>query len=77
MKQTVFSSFDKAYPNTTRWIRDRGWIEIGQTDYSNSLIRVLDEAGMIWESSGNYRTIDEAMQALETALADWMKQYEE
>lgn len=70
------SSFDQAYPNITRWVKDYGWIEIGQTDHSNSLIRVLDEGGMIWESSKNYRTIDEAMQALEKALADWTKENE-
>ncbi len=77
MEQAVFSSFDKAYPNTTRWIRDCGWIEMGQTDYSNSLIRALDEGGMIWESREDYETIDEAMKALETALADWVKQHKE
>jgi hypothetical protein len=77
IKQIVSSSFDKAYPNTTQWVKDYGWIEIGQTDYSSSLIRALDEGGMIWESSQYYETMDEAMKALETALADWMKQYKE
>ena len=77
IKQIVGSSFDKAYPNTTRWVNDYGWIEIGQTEYSSSLIRVLDEGGMIWESSQDYETMDKAMKALETALADWMKQYKE
>lgn len=75
IKQIVSSSFDKAYPNTTRWVEDYGWIEIGQTDYSTSLIRVLDEGGMIWESSQDYETVDEAMKALEKALADWMEKY--
>jgi len=37
----------------------------------------MDEGGMIWESSENHATMDEAMQALETTLADWMKQYKE
>jgi hypothetical protein len=78
IKHIVRPSFDKAYPNTTRWVKSYGWIAIGQTDYSRSLIRVLDGGGMIWESSEDYENIEEAMQALEIALADWMKeQYEE
>ena len=69
----VSFSFDETYPNIVQWVNDYGWIEIGQTDYSSSLIRVLDEGGMIWESSQDYETMDEAMKALEKALADWMK----
>ncbi len=68
------SAFDKAYPNIAQWVKDYGWIEIGQDHYSNSLIRALDEGGMIWESSEDYGTIDEAMQALEEALADWIRE---
>ena len=68
------STFDKAYPNIAQWVKDYGWIEIGQDHYSNSLIRALDEGGMIWESSEDYGTIDEAMQALEEALADWIRE---
>lgn len=38
------------------------------------MVSIMDEGGMIWESSENYATMDEAMQALETTLADGMKQ---
>ena len=67
-------SFDKAYPNIAQWVKSYGWIEIGQDHYSSSLIRVLDEGGVIWESSEDYETIDEAVQALEKALADWIRE---
>jgi hypothetical protein len=30
---------------------------------------------MVWEGSDDYETLDAAMQALETGLAEWMKQY--
>lgn len=76
IKNSNSCSFEKTYPNTTRWVKDYGCIEIGQDDYNSSLIRVLDEGGMVWESDENYETMDEAMQALETGLADWMKEYE-
>ena len=74
IKRIVGSSFDKGYPSIARWVRDYGWIEIGQDHYSSSLIRVLDEGGMIWESSEDYETIDEAIQATEEALADWIRE---
>ena len=52
----------------------QGWIELGQDEYSSSLVRALDEGGMVWEGSANYGTLDEAFDALETDLAEWMEQ---
>jgi hypothetical protein len=67
-------SFEEAYPNIARWVTSYGWIEIGQDDYSSSFVRALDEGGMVWEGSDDYGTLDEAMQAIEAGLAEWMKQ---
>jgi hypothetical protein len=67
-------SLEEAYPNITRWVEAYGWIEIGQDEYSTSLVRALDEGGMVWEGGGDYETLDAAMQALEAGLAEWMKQ---
>ena len=66
--------FEEVYPNIARWVTTYGWIEIGQDDYSSSFVRVLDEGDMVWEGSDDYETLDEAMQALEAGLAEWMKQ---
>jgi hypothetical protein len=66
--------FEEVYPNIARWVTIYGWIEIGQDDYSRSFVRVLDEGGMIWEGSDDYETLDEAMQALEAGLTEWMRQ---
>jgi hypothetical protein len=38
-------SFEARYPNITRWVESRGWIEIGKAEYSESLIRAFDEGG--------------------------------
>jgi hypothetical protein len=70
----VASTFEKAYPNITYWVRSHGWIELGRDDYSSSLVRALDEGGMVWEGSAHYETMDEAFDALEIALAEWMEQ---
>jgi hypothetical protein len=70
----VASSFEKSYPNITRWVTSQGWIELGQDVYSSSLVRALDEGGMVWEGTANYGTLDEAIDALEAAIAEWMEQ---
>jgi hypothetical protein len=70
----VGSPFEESYPNIARWVKSHGWIELGPDEYSPSLVRALDEGGMVWEGTANYGTLDEAFDALETALAEWMKQ---
>jgi hypothetical protein len=70
------SQFSKIYPNIAHWVTTQGWIEIGQDEYSSSLVRALDEGGLVWESSEDHETVDEALQALEEGLAVWMWEYE-
>jgi hypothetical protein len=70
------NQFSKAYPNIAYWVETCGWIEIGQDEYSSSLVRALDEGGLVWESSDDHTTVDEALQALEEGLAVWMREYE-
>jgi len=67
------SQFSKLYPNIAYWVEACGWIEIGQDEYSSSLVRALDEGGMVWESSDDHETLDEALQALEMELAEWLE----
>ena len=64
---TINSYFEGTYPNITRWL-NHGWIEIGEVEYSESFIRALDEGGMVWESEGSYKTIDQALNDLEAGL---------
>jgi len=65
-------SFTEAYPNITRWIEERGWIELGADEHSTSLVRCLDEGGMVWEGSDSQNSLDEALQALEKSLHEWL-----
>lgn len=59
--------FDQQYPNLAAWILsgDR-WIELGQNDFSRSLIRILDLGGLTWESGQPFETMDQA-------LAEWIE----
>ena len=62
------SPFAEAYPNIVYWVDAQGWLEIGQDENSRSLVRCLDEGGMVWESTRQHPTVDEALQALEKVL---------
>jgi hypothetical protein len=70
----VASLFEESYPNIANWVKSQGWIELGRDHYRPSLVRALDEGGMVWEGSADYGTLDEAFGALEMALAEWMEQ---
>jgi hypothetical protein len=68
------AAFAQAYPHLSRWVQGYGWIEVGQDHYSRSLVRVLDEGGMIWESATRYTSLDEALREAEEAVAQWMRE---
>ncbi len=67
-------SVDEAFPYLKKWVTSFGWIEIGYDDYNRSFIRALDAGGMVWEGSMEYASLDSALQALDDALAAWMKE---
>lgn len=53
--------FKNTYPNLNWWIVNQGYIEIGENEFSGSLVRVLDEGGLCWEDE-NSKSIDKALQ---------------
>jgi hypothetical protein len=61
--------FEEKYPNIAEWIESCGWIELGQTDYSRSMVRLLNEGGMIWEGDKQYKSLDELLDDLEEKIA--------
>jgi hypothetical protein len=63
--------FEASYPNITAWVSNGGWIEIGDEIQTGSFIRALDDGGMIWEGAKRYKSVDEALQALERGIAKW------
>ena len=69
------SGFEQLYPNIARWVKSYGWIEIGGDLYSQSLIRALDEGGMVWESKDDDSMLDKTLNALESFLAQRMQEY--
>jgi hypothetical protein len=67
-------SIDVTYPTIARWVLEYGWIEIGQDHMNQSLVRALDEGGIVWEGQEHYATLDDALQDLEVGLAAWMRE---
>ena len=63
-------SFTEKYLNIASWIKD-GWIEIGRDGHSTSIIRVLDEGGLVWEGGTRHKSMDEIIQEAEDAIAHW------
>jgi hypothetical protein len=59
---------ENAYPHIAAWVDGGGWIEIGQTEYSRSYIRILDLGGMLWEGPTRYTSLDDLLRDAEEEL---------
>ena len=68
------ANFSENYPNLNWWIENQGWIEIGQDEYSRSMVRVLDEGGMVWESDPKSKTLDKDLNEAERFIAKWIEE---
>ena len=64
--------FSKLYPNLAEWIKD-GQIEIGRNGYSTSMIRLVDEGGIIWEGGTRHKSIDKILEEAELAMREWFR----
>jgi hypothetical protein len=65
-------TFAELYPNVARWVRGYGWIELGDDLPGPAFVLALDEGGIIWQGEATYPTVDDALRALDAALATWM-----
>lgn len=63
-------TFAQLYPNLAGWIKD-GHIEIGRDGYSTSMIRVIDEGGVVWEGGTRHKSIDKMLEEAEQAIKEW------
>ena len=64
--------FTRSYPNIAAWVSNGGWVEIGYVEHTSSFVRALDEGGMVWEGQDRYKTLEDALRAMDTGLGDWM-----
>ncbi|TAL60841.1 MAG: hypothetical protein EPN85_06365 [Bacteroidetes bacterium] len=66
--------FSENYPNLNWWVENQGWIEIGQDENSRSMVRILDEGGMVWESDPKSKTLDKDLNEAERFIAKWIEE---
>ena len=59
------NSFEEQYPHINRFVEERGWIEIGESEYIDSFVRAYDYGGTVYERKSSYPTIEAAFQDLE------------
>jgi LexA DNA binding domain len=71
-RPTEGSTIEEKYPHIARWIMD-GLVELGQTDYSCSMARALDEAGIVWEGKSSYTGLDDLLRDLDEGIARWTR----
>jgi hypothetical protein len=69
--ESEMRSLESQYPNIALWVNEHGWIEIGSDEFSTSFVRALDEGGLVWEGDDEYASLDDALRALDVAIAEW------
>jgi hypothetical protein len=69
-----WSPIEQAYPSVARWVKEYGWIAIGQAQMTGSFVRALDEGGLVWEGETTYATVDDALRDLDAGLASWLRE---
>ncbi len=66
-------TFDEMFPTVARWVsQEEGWVELGADHHSRSLVRALYGGGMVWEGADDYKSLDEALRAMEKGIAAWL-----
>jgi hypothetical protein len=67
-------TFERQYPNITRFVYEQGWIEIGDNGDISAFVRAYDEGGTIYEGKSSYKTLDKAFQDLDKKIAEYYKE---
>lgn len=56
----------------------RSWLgnllRLERDDLSRSLVHIHDIGSLIWESDERFETVDQALEAAERALAQWIEE---
>lgn len=62
------------YPFVACWCDQHGWIEVGHEWQDKLFARALHEGGLAWGGEGPYKTIDDALRALDDGIRDFMEE---
>ena len=73
MSKSTKSSGSASYPHLERRIAQFGTVEIGHCVRTRSLIRVLDEGGIVWKGGRTCQTLEAALAEAEAGVSRWMR----
>ena len=59
------NSFAEQYPYINRFVEERGWIEIGDSECIDSFVRAYDLGGTVYHGKSSYPTMELALQDLD------------
>jgi hypothetical protein len=62
--------FSQKYPAIHFWLQNYGSVELGEDDKTHSLIRIMDEDGILYEDRAS-ATFDESVDEAEAFLKDY------
>ena len=62
------------YPYVARWCNAHGWIEVGCQWQDEFFARAVHEGGLAWGGQGPYPTVDDALQALEEGIREFIEE---
>ena len=65
----VGPAFEECYPDLARWIMGGGRVELGQAEGTSSIVRALNDGGMIWAGKERYRNMDDLLRELNEGIA--------
>ena len=65
------TGLNRNYPNLAKWVTEDSF-EIAYEYNKGIVARAFDEEGIVWEGQ-NYRTLEEAMHALEKGIKTWIE----
>jgi hypothetical protein len=67
-------NFEEKYPNLSRFVEERGWIEIGESEYIDSFVRAYDLGGTVYEGKASYPSMEAALQDLDAGIKAYMEE---
>jgi len=73
MKKGITSFGSRFHPHLWRWVSEFGTIEIGYCGQTRSLLRALDEGGLVWKGRRSYASLDAALADAEAGVSRWMR----
>lgn len=61
-------SFEQQYPAIDRFIKEHGWIEIGENEMISAFVRAYSEGGTVYEGKDTYPSMDAAFKDLDGGI---------